>query len=147
MASRFVPLSARVSGPVHRHHQEALSLGSQWPRGQHVPGRVCTPALLAHHVFRVMCFACPLPWRSNDLFVVLSGGLITGIHVPAWEEFLRRFYWRRFLRIFPPYYGVLGLMFVMLYREQRHGVGLVGAGYDAEHRPVTSYLPGRNFAR
>jgi peptidoglycan/LPS O-acetylase OafA/YrhL len=52
-------------------------------------------------------------WAAVSLFFVLSGFLISGI---LWESFdkenwWRRFYWRRSLRIFPLYYFALLLIF------------------------------------
>lgn len=72
----------------------------------------CAPKDWPGHVF---------PWGhlGVQLFYAISGFLITGILLDAAERHpgrpgvvLKTFYARRFLRIFPPYYALLGLVWL-----------------------------------
>ena len=97
------------------------------PRG-HVPALdgVRGLAVLGVMLFHFVGIMPPVSWGARaivhmvgfgaygvELFFVLSGFLITGILVDTRNgaHFFRNFYMRRFLRIFPLYYGVLALVF------------------------------------
>lgn len=75
-------------------------------------------AILLVMLFHLKIPGLSLGWSGVPLFFVLSGFLITGILVEAktekFSEYLRAFYIKRTLRIFPLFYAYLALNFVTL---------------------------------
>jgi peptidoglycan/LPS O-acetylase OafA/YrhL len=75
-----------------------------------------------------------LGWAGVDLFFVLSGFLITGILYDTRNDpaYFRKFYIRRALRIFPPYYLVIILLVL--------STCLIGAHWSLAHLWFLVYL-------
>ena len=92
-----------------------------------------------------MGFFALLGWSGVDVFFVLSGFLITGILIDARgsERYFSSFYARRVLRIFPLYYLIVFVSFVLLARFPWWHDLLVGPGEIAQW-PYWTYLV--NFA-
>ncbi|MCL2626733.1 MAG: acyltransferase [Cystobacterineae bacterium] len=94
----------------------------------HIPALDGIRGLAIGLVLTVHLFSNPMPWAGGlqnalkqlfsygalgvEVFFVLSGFLITGILYDTKTKpyFFKNFYMRRFLRIFPLYYGVLALI-------------------------------------
>jgi peptidoglycan/LPS O-acetylase OafA/YrhL len=83
-----------------------------------------------------------------DLFFVLSGFLITGILLDSRESpnYFRSFYARRFLRLFPVYYGyllVVALVFPALHRAMHTSMPDYGGGWGWYLGYLSNWKPGR----
>ncbi len=101
-----------------------LNLGGQIPALDGVRGLAILMVLVLHfvgnmiptnRVEHVIVGVTNYGSYGVDLFFILSGFLITGILFDARNEpnYFRNFYMRRILRIFPLFYGVLVLVFIV----------------------------------
>lgn len=66
-------------------------------------------SVFLHHALKI-----PMLWAGVDVFFVISGYLITSILLKSREKpnYFSTFYIRRFLRIFPPYYLLITIVFI-----------------------------------
>lgn len=93
-------------------------------------------AVMVHHFWPGVGHLAPwshvphLGWIGVDLFFVISGCLITGILLDTRHQvgFLRKFYSRRIIRIFPLYYLFVAAAFVVIPRLQGTGEFLERSG-------------------
>jgi peptidoglycan/LPS O-acetylase OafA/YrhL len=118
--------------PVIERFEETTTGPSRPPRYMPQLDAVRTFAVFAvmiHHFWHEATFGIPLGFIGVQLFFVLSGFLITGILLPARESVqagrlpaattFRRFFIRRFLRIFPLFYVTLAVLWIVGVEEVR----------------------------
>jgi peptidoglycan/LPS O-acetylase OafA/YrhL len=100
-------------------------------------------AVFVHHAF-----GAPLLWMGVDLFFVLSGFLITRNllrlrRAATRGSALGAFYFRRLLRIIPPYYIALALIFTLTSGGRDHAAWYFGFAsniHDAAYGPDNGAL-------
>lgn len=141
--------SVEVAGPSHRH----------LPALDGVRGLAIVLVLISHLMLfndktgsrfgDSLAALRGLGWTGVDLFFVLSGFLITGILYDTLNDphYFRSFYMRRFLRIFPLYYGFLLFMILLGHWTHVHWGGrqyvlLTYTQNTTLWFPVTDFHPG-----
>lgn len=129
---KFAPEQRRISGfkALAGIHPVPIDGSSRaWTIGTHLPvldgvrGLAILLVMMGHCTVmtsetlldRVFYYVAFLGWVGVDLFFVLSGFLITGILYDTKRSlhYFRNFYARRSLRIFPLYYLVASLVFIV----------------------------------
>ena len=140
-ASAALPLHSNSQLPTSNSSAELRSADPFFSGRKHFPaldglrGIAVLLVLVCHYSFwlappnRALAFAKLMSfqgWIGVNLFFVLSGFLITGILLDSkgQQYYYRNFYARRFLRIFPLYYGVLlaVLLVIIALRAVRPGL-------------------------
>jgi len=109
----FSGINMKISSSTTSSAQN-FSIGNYYPALDGLRG-LAIILIILHHNFGYFSIFRPA-WISLDLFFVLSGFLITGILLKKRDTqyFLRNFYARRVLRIFPIYYlSVIIILFIL----------------------------------
>jgi peptidoglycan/LPS O-acetylase OafA/YrhL len=127
-APKVLPTSGMAEAPAATVPAREISFRNHMPGLDGLRGSMLPFLLLAHFYLLTPGANQPIDlilnhlretgWIVLDVFFVMSGFLITGILVDTKSEkaYFRNFYARRFLRIFPVYYGTLFIYFVVLPR-------------------------------
>jgi peptidoglycan/LPS O-acetylase OafA/YrhL len=100
--------------PIHSQ-ASASALGVDLGGRTHIPELDGFRGIAILLVLAMHLFGMPGGWVGVDMFFTLSGFLITRILLTTRGEpnYFRRFYTRRTLRIFPIYYLLIGLVFIL----------------------------------
>src|SRR5215218_9879892 len=90
---------------------------SHFPALDGLRGLACL-LVVSYHNFPFLSRYLFFAWLSMDIFFVLSGYLITDILMKTFGEkdYLKNFYARRLLRVFPLYYTALVLFLLIVPR-------------------------------
>ncbi|HMS17609.1 MAG TPA: acyltransferase [Planctomycetota bacterium] len=127
-----MPATAPISATTAQ--EGPLPLGARYPALDGVRGLAVCLLLLAHLLVlkpadgataNVVASTIRMSWICIDIFFCLSAFLITGILLQTRDskDYFRSFYGRRFLRIFPLYYLLLFIIFVVVPKLSIYGYG------------------------